>query len=201
MATGEVLPPVMTRAVSEIVRLPATEAAPLLLGMVLRSGAAAGRIVEAEAYTQDDPASHSHRGRTPRNAPMFLAGGHLYVYRSYGVHWCVNVVTGSEGSGEAVLIRALEPLEGLEVMRRRRGNVPVERLCAGPGNVCSALGIEGRHSGLAIGQDGLELEVGPRPNRIIICPRVGIAAAMSWPRRFLVADSPFVSRRVSRRKS
>jgi len=113
--------------------------APELLGKVLMVGDLAGRIIEIEAYTQDDPASHSFRGPTPRTAPMFGAAGHLYVYFTYGMHHCANVTTGQVGDGQAVLIRALEPLRGIDVMIERRGRT--RNIADGPGKLCQALGI------------------------------------------------------------
>ncbi len=186
----------MTEETRKLLSLPALEVAPRLLGMVLQVGKASGRIVEVEAYTQDDPASHSFRGKTPRNSPMFLPGGHLYVYFSYGNHWCVNIVTGKEGVGEAVLIRALEPLTGIPSMRRRRNGAPIERLCSGPGNVGRALGITGRFSGVRIGTKGVDLLPGEPPSEIWVTSRIGIRHGADLPRRFLVPDSPCLSRRV-----
>src|SRR5207237_7680449 len=118
----------MDRAVRNLLLRPAVEAAPLLLGWELYVGRVGGRIVEAEAYMEDDPASHCFGGPRGRNLPMFLQGGHIYVYRSYGVHWCLNIVTGPKDRGEAVLIRALEPIAGLPKMRERRPGIPDVRL-------------------------------------------------------------------------
>jgi len=143
-----------------------------------------GRVVETEAYTADDPASHSFRGRTPRNGVMFGPPGRLYVYLSYGIHRCANVVTGAEGDGQAVLIRAIEPLAGVEEMLLRRGRTP---LADGPGKLCQALGI-------GLGDNGAVL-CGPGPIRLlddgteppsepIVGPRVGITKAVDTPWRF-----------------
>lgn len=162
-----------------------------LLGAVLvveRDGTlVAGRIKETEAYTADDPASHSFRGRTPRNVVMFGPPGHLYVYRSYGVHWCANVVTGSEGDGQAVLLRAVDPLEGADEMLRRRGRRP---LADGPGKLCQAFGLDGDDDGadlcgqgpIRILDDGAGQLVDP-----IVGPRIGITKAVDTPWRFRIS--------------
>jgi DNA-3-methyladenine glycosylase len=150
----------------------------------------AGRVVETEAYREDDPASHSFRGRTARTAVMFGPPGHLYVYLSYGVHRCVNVVAGPDGCGAAVLIRAVSPTAGLEVMRARRGGRRDVELTNGPGKVCQALGIQLRHDGTAhtaargeirLADDG----VAP-PSRPLVGPRIGISKAVDVPWRFRV---------------
>src|SRR3954454_1338840 len=120
--------------------------APELIGATLLFNSVGGEIVEVEAYHHTDPAAHSYGGPTPRNAVMFGPPGRVYVYRSYGIHWCVNLVCEAEGSASAVLIRALQPTHGLEAMRERRGPVDDRRLCSGPGNVCQALGITHAHN-------------------------------------------------------
>jgi DNA-3-methyladenine glycosylase len=159
-----------------------------LLGKVLSVEAGgvvtSGRIVETEAYTADDPASHSFRGPTARNEMMFGRAGRLYVYLSYGIHRCANVVTGAPSDGQAVLIRAIEPIEGLDEMLRRRGRVP---LADGPGKLCEALGITLEHSGadltgegsIRILDDGTEPPVHP-----LAGPRIGITKAVDVPWRF-----------------
>lgn len=171
------------------------EVAPALLGKVLRTADAAGRIVEVEAYREDDPASHSFRRRTERNATMFGPAGRLYVYRSYGVHWCANVVCGEAGEGGAVLVRALAPTEGLEAMRRRRPAARRDRdLCAGPGRLTAALGIDGSHDDI----DLLDAAASVRlvddgtapPARPIVTTRVGITKAVERPWRWVVPGDP-----------
>src|SRR2546427_10867341 len=132
------------------------EVAPHLIGVTLLVNGVGGRIVELEAYDQEDPASHGHRGRTARNATMFGPPGHAYVYRSYGVHWCLNLVCGEEGVPEAVLIRALEPTRRLELMRERRGLDEPRLLCAGPGRLCQALAVTREHDGLPLGEPPFE---------------------------------------------
>ena len=171
------------------------EVAPWLLGKVLRAGEAAGRIVEVEAYREDDPASHSYRGRTTRAGTMFGPPGRLYVYRSYGVHWCANIVTGADGEGAAVLVRALEPVEGLDLMRRRRPAARRDRdLCAGPGRLTAALGIDGSHDGVDLLARDAQVELlddgTPPPTRPTITTRVGISVATEQPWRWLVPDDP-----------
>ena len=181
--------------------------APLLLGKLLVHGARAGRIVEVEAYRgAADPASHAFGGRTARNASMFGCPGLLYVYFTYGMHWCANVVCGTEGEASAVLLRALEPVAGLEEMRaarasmRRNGRTPPDRdLCRGPANLARALGIGKEHDGwdLVGGPGGPTLEDDgtlPPVGRALACgPRVGITRATEHRWRFWVAGSPFVS--------
>lgn len=156
-----------------------------------------GRIVEAEAYDQADAASHSYRGRTPRTEVMFGPAGHLYVYFSYGMHYCCNIVTGPEGHGSAVLIRAVEPLEGLEVMKLLRHGVAERQLTNGPGKVCQALGIDKRFNGHDLRTAPLVLVLKePLPaDRITQGTRVGITKAVAEPWRFYIKDSPFVSKR------
>lgn len=189
------------RARREFFAHPPVEVARALLGSVLahreRDGFTCGRIVEVEAYlSSDDPGSHSFRGRTPRNAAMFARAGTAYVYLIYGVHHCVNVVTGELGSGEAVLVRALEPLAGLERMRARRGVDRDRDLCRGPGRLAQALAID-------VALDGTDLVRGPlsiwlpkvaRADSITTSTRVGLTKGAELPLRFFVAGSPYVSR-------
>lgn len=179
------------------------EAARALLGATVTSTVGgrttSGRIVEVEAYGGlDDPASHAavRAGRTRRNSAMFGPAGTAYVYRSYGIHWCLNVVTGPEGSPSAVLIRALEPLEGVEVMRRRRGGS--RALTSGPGRLCQALAVTGAHDGCPLSDPPLFLRPGKAvPGRAVgVSGRIGIRLASDRPWRFFLQGSPHVSRPV-----
>jgi len=152
-----------------------------------------GVIVETEAYGPDDPASHAYGGRTGRNATMFGPPGRLYVYRSYGVHWCANAVCGDEGVGTAVLLRALEPTHGIDRMRARRGLDDLVLLCAGPGRLTEALGLRGEHDGLRIDRPPLELVPGDQVD-VVAGARVGITRAVDRPWRYSLRGSSFVSR-------
>ncbi|TLQ46761.1 DNA-3-methyladenine glycosylase [Streptomyces marianii] len=181
---------------------PAEEVAPRLLESVLTcktpEGTVSIAITETEAYSGTaDPASHAHRGRTPRNAVMFGPAGHLYVYRSHGLHWCANVVTGTDGIASAVLIRAGRVIEGEDLARERRGErVESPRLARGPGNFCQALGITGEHNGadLLTGTSVALSEGESVPAALIqVGPRVGVSKAHDWQHRFHVAGDPTVS--------
>lgn len=173
-----------------------------LIGTVMRSEVGgivtAGRIVETEAYLGEiDPASHGYLGRrNARNASIFGPPGSWYVYLSYGMHWCANLVAAREGEAAAVLIRALEPIEGLESMRERRGGVADRQLCAGPGRLCQALGITRELDGSMMRDSIVEVREAPAvPEHVIEeGPRIGITRAAEWPLRFVLAGSPWVSR-------
>jgi DNA-3-methyladenine glycosylase len=170
------------------------EVAPELVGCTLLVDGAGGRIVEVEAYDADDPASHGYRGLTARNGAMFGPPGHAYVYRSYGVHWCLNLVCGPEGRAEAVLVRALEPLAGLDEMRTRRGLDADRLLCAGPGRLCQALGVGGEHDGLPLDRPPFELGAADGAVEVARGPRVGISCATEHPWRYGIAGSAYLSR-------
>jgi DNA-3-methyladenine glycosylase len=181
---------------------PSPEVGPDLLGRILVRRLGDGqllsaRIVETEAYQEDDPASHSYRGRTNRTEVMFGPPGHLYVYFTYGMHHCLNVVTGSDGEGSAVLLRAAEPLEGVQEMARRRGTDDPRALCSGPGRLCQALGIAREENGLDVvrGHELWLLEGTPvSPPEIDVGSRVGITRGIECPWRFSVQGDRFVSR-------
>ena len=164
-----------------------------LIGAGLWVEGVGGVIVETEAYHHEDPASHSHAGPTARNAAMFGPVGRLYIYRSYGLHWCMNLVAG-EAPGSAVLIRALEPRDGIERMRARRGVEPLRRLCSGPGKLCQALGVTGALNGAGVTDETLLITARTADVPVVIGPRVGISKAVSQPWRFGAAGSPFLSR-------
>jgi DNA-3-methyladenine glycosylase len=174
------------------------EVAPELLGVTLLVDGVGGPIVEVEAYDSEDPAAHGFRGRTARNASMFGPAGHAYVYRSYGIHWCLNLVCEDEGSAAAVLIRALEPTHGLEGMRKRRGVDDARLLCAGPGRLCQALGVTRGHDGLRLDAPPFELLPGATTPEVATGPRIGITAAADRPWRYAVAGSRYVSRPLPR---
>jgi DNA-3-methyladenine glycosylase len=170
------------------------EVAPDLIGVKLLLDGVGGPIVEVEAYDHEDPAAHGYRGRTARNASMFGPPGHAYVYRSYGIHWCLNFVCEAEGSASAVLIRALEPNLGVEEMARRRGFEDPRLLCSGPGRLCQALGISRAHDGLPLDRPPFELLPRDGEPELAVGPRVGITKAVDHPWRFGLAGSRFLSR-------
>jgi DNA-3-methyladenine glycosylase len=195
------------KSLEQILRLNSLEAAPLLLGCTLSreipEGILSVKIVETEAYSQDDPASHSFGGLTARTAPMFETGGLIYVYFTYGMHYCVNIVVGKKGVGEAVLIRAGEPLKGIKFMKKHRGVDSVRNLTNGPAKLTQALGIISTElSGKRLGSKTLQLtapEVSIGSEQIGISPRIGIKKAIDQPWRFYLKDNIFVSRPFNKR--
>jgi DNA-3-methyladenine glycosylase len=168
--------------------------APALIGCTLLVDGVGGRIVEVEAYDQHDPAAHSYRGRTARNRSMFGPPGHAYVYRSYGVHWCLNLVCDPEGLASAALVRALEPTHGIETMRERRGVDEARHLCAGPGNVCQALAVTRDHDGLPLDRPPFALFDADGEVELARGPRIGVTRAAELPWRYGLAGSKFLSR-------
>ncbi len=168
--------------------------APDLLGCLIAIGRTAGTIVEVERYQEDDPASHSFRGPTPRAGVMFGPPGRMYVYRSYGLHWCANVVCEPEGAGAAVLLRAIAPVCGLEIMRARRGEVADRLLGSGPGRLCQALGIDGAMNGTSLIDGPVRIMPGEPARDVLVGPRIGISVAVEQPWRLGLAGSPHLSR-------
>ena len=172
-----------------------TEVAPELIGMTLLFDGVGGRIVEVEAYDEADPASHSFSGPTARNRVMFGPAGHAYVYKIYGIHFCLNFVCRP---GSAVLIRALEPVQGVETMLARRGAMPEKNLCSGPGKLAQALGIDLGHNGLALDAAPFDLVPANLAHPVVTGPRIGITKAVDTPWRFVRAGSPFLSKPLPR---
>jgi DNA-3-methyladenine glycosylase len=170
------------------------DVAPDLIGTILLFAGRGGPIAEVEAYHHTDPAAHSFRGPTARNAVMFGPAGYTYVYRSYGIHWCVNFVCEPEGSASAVLIRAIQPTVGLAGMRRRRGLADERLLCSGPGRVCEALGITAAHNGLPLDELPFELFARESVVEVIAGVRIGITKAAEKPWRYGLKGSRFLSK-------
>jgi DNA-3-methyladenine glycosylase len=170
------------------------EVAPELVGATLLFNGVGGRIVELEAYRRTDPAAHSYRGPTERNAIMFGPPGYAYIYLSYGIHWCLNFVCEPKGSASAVLIRAIEPTEGLVAMRRRRGMADERLLCSGPGRLCEALGITHKQNGLALDKPPFELFARTGEVEVMTGPRIGITKAADKPWRYGLKGSRFLSK-------
>ena len=169
-----------------------------LIGATLLVDGVGGIIVETEAYDMSDAASHTHRGPTPRNRAMFGPPGHAYVYRSYGLHWCLNFVCREAGHGAGVLIRALQPTQGIETMRERRGLHDERLLCAGPGRVTQALGVSDAHYGLALTRPPFRVLAAPADSAALILagPRIGVSKGVDTPWRFGLAGSRYLSRRL-----
>ena len=176
-----------------------------LIGASVFVSGIGGRIVETEAYDRTDPASHSFRGRTARNGAMFGPPGYAYVYRSYGLHWCLNLVCGPEGHGSAVLLRAIEPTRGLGLMAERRHRSTPRLLCAGPGRLAAALGISDAHDGLPLDREPFRIDAarsGTGPNTpLLVGKRIGISKAADVPWRFGMPGSAFLSRPFPPRRS
>ena len=170
------------------------DVAPELIGATLLVDGVGGRIVEVEAYHHTDPAAHSYGGQTERNAVMFGPPGRIYVYRSYGIHWCMNFVCEPKGSASAVLLRAIEPAEGLARMRRRRGLQNERLLCAGPGRVCEALGVNHAQNGLRIDRPPFALYARTETPGLAVGIRIGITKAAELPWRYGEAGSRFLSK-------
>ena len=171
------------------------DVAPELIGAILLIDDVGGRIAEVEAYHHTDPAAHSYRGPTERNAVMFGPPGYAYVYRSYGIHWCLNFVCEPEGSASAVLIRAIEPLEGLAKMRRRRKGIADERLlCSGPGRLAQAMGVTRAHNGLALDRLPFEVYAREEAPEVAVGVRIGITKAAELPWRYGLSGSRYLSK-------
>ena len=178
---------------------PVADVARELIGTTLLLDGIGGLVVETEAYDPADPASHSFAGRTVRNAAMFGPPGHAYVYRSYGIHWCLNLVCGPE-PGSAVLIRAIEPRHGVAAMQERRPGATPRDLCRGPGRLCRALGITGAFDGRPLDAPPFLLRPADAVHAVATGPRIGITRGIDTPWRFMLAGSPYVSRSVSARR-
>jgi DNA-3-methyladenine glycosylase len=173
---------------------PLLEVARDLVGVTLTVDGVGGIIVETEAYHHQDPASHTFRGPTARNAAMFGPPGHAYVYLSYGLHWCLNIVAHRGDPGSGILLRAIEPTAGLETMMARRGTRQIRQLCSGPGRLTQALGVTRAHNGLPVDQPPFTLTARERPVEVAAGARIGISRAVDKPWRFGLAGSAFLSR-------
>jgi DNA-3-methyladenine glycosylase len=174
------------------------EVAPDHVGAMLLFDGAGGPIVEVEAYDHEDPAAHGYRGTTDRNRSMFGPPGRAYVYRSYGIHWCLNFVCEGEGVASAVLLRALQPEQGLDAMRARRNVEDPQALCSGPGKLCQALGISREHDGLPLDRPPFQVLAREEAPAIVTAPRIGITKATELSWRYCLAGSPFLSRPIPR---
>ena len=178
-------------------RMPDVVAPDLLGKLIVHADGRVARLVEVEAYAQDDPAAHTFRGETARNRSMFGPPGHLYVYFSYGMHWCANLVCGAKGYGAGVLMRAAEPLEGIDAMQAARGRHAPRDLCSGPGKLAQAFGIDRALDGSPVTGAGVitVMDDGHVPADVVACARVGLSKNAESPLRFLVAGNPHVSRK------
>ena len=170
-----------------------------LLGCVIHreinGNVLSGRIVETEAYLQDDPACHAFKGRTPRTEAMFMTGGISYVYLIYGMYYCFNTVTGMEGSGQAVLIRALEPIDGIETMKELRGTENIKNLCSGPGKLCQALNINKADNAQCLRNGDIKISTGSRIENIFTTTRIGIKLGAELPYRYYLEGNKFISKK------
>jgi len=170
-----------------------------LLGKYIVGGRMVGRIVETEAYLHDDPSSHSFRGKTLRNAPMFGRAGQSYVYFTYGMYHCFNIVTGPKGKGEAVLIRAVEPVSGIGIMKRNRGVGDVKNLCSGPAKFCIAFGLDKRHNEIDMMNERAKIKIMDSGKSekfdIVETERIGIREKKVLPHRFYIKGNEFVSKK------
>jgi DNA-3-methyladenine glycosylase len=173
------------------------DVAPELIGATLLFKGVGGVIVETEAYHQTDPASHSYRRQTPRNSVMFGPPGYAYVYRSYGIHWCVNFVCEAEGSASAVLVRALVPTHGIAAMQLRRRTQDARLLCSGPGKLCEALGVTGKNDGNALDAPPFAIHARTSAPEMVVGVRIGITKGVELPWRYGLKGSRFVSRRFA----
>jgi DNA-3-methyladenine glycosylase len=190
--TAPISRPEAQRRQAELFTSPSPEAARRLIGWTLTMDGVGGRIVETEAYHFEDPASHSFAGPTPRNGVMFGPPGVIYVYRSYGIHWCMNLVCGPT-PGSAILIRAIEPTAGIDLMIARRGLEDPRLLCSGPGRLCQAMGVSHDQNGLPVDKSPFALEPAP-PAEVVVGPRIGITKAIDVPWRFGERGSRYLSR-------